>query len=399
MPTPAKLSRELSTQSFLTRALMLYAAVLVAAILYFRQFALGTALPMNYDRSIFWAINALTCTGFRVTPNGLVDFATAGRIGVYLCSMFGAAFAMTVGGVLVCRLAGLRHSPARVVAASLVLLIAGSVLGTLPLLQSGRSLGAAVFEASAALTHLGMSLDMSRDAADWRLQLVTVPLAALAALSIPVLLDVYDRIRHKRPLSDYAHWVLRLYAAMWLASFAVLVAMNFSMPWRENVLTSWAWTINARSVGSGLNVATSRPIWAATAVLMLIGAPLGGAGGGLRLTPLSIIWRGSALGDELDRRRFGAALPGAAAWVATFVSLYALLATALLTAEPQATTDRLLVVAAGALGNTGLSDDVLSLSTRGMIVTSVGMLAGYLLPLRFAAWIVPAAKEMQTPRH
>ena len=60
----------------------------------------------------------------------------------------------------------------------------------------------------------------------------------------------------------------------------------------------------------------------------------------------------------------------------------------LMSAEPQLATDRLMVMAAGALGNVGLSQDDVSLSTRGLMILSTGMLAGYLLPLRFMYLIV-----------
>ena len=68
----------------------LFFGLIVVGTLYLRYLALDTGLPMNFDRSIFWTINALTLTGFELSPNGLVDFSPAGVLGVYVLMLFGA---------------------------------------------------------------------------------------------------------------------------------------------------------------------------------------------------------------------------------------------------------------------------------------------------------------------
>lgn len=385
------------TQGLLARWLALYAAVLIAGIAFLRYFALSTALPMNLDRAVFWGVNALTCTGFRLSTNGLQDFSAAGLIGVQILSALGAVFSMTIGGILVCRIAGLCHSAGRVTIAAITLLIGGSLIGAVALFSPARGPAASLFESMTAVTCSGLTLSPYRAIGDPRLQIVVLPMAAIAALGIPVLLDLYDRIRHTRPLSTYTTWVLHVYVLAWLISFAFLLIMNAELPWRENVLTSWTCAANARTAGIDLNLSLPRQIWAVMAVLMLVGAPLGGSGGGLRLMPISTIWRASALGDQPHRHQFAAALPGAAGGLMLFGVCYLFLALSLMTAEPQATTDRLFVLAAGGISNTGLSDDALSLSARGLLVLSVGMLAGHLLPLYFASWIVPAEITLDEP--
>ena len=129
------------------------------------------------------------------------------------------------------------------------------------------------------------------------------------------------------------------------------------------------------------------------AILVLVGAPPGGSGGGLRLLPINtILWHN-------QWRNEGGYAPAsvarATAWLTLFACLFVAMYLLLMSAEPQLTSDRLIAIAAGAIGNVGLTQDTLALSTSGLMIISAGMLAGFLLPLRFMHLIVanPSVRE------
>lgn len=370
----------------LSLAFAAYFVVLIAGVFYLRHFALDTGLTMNFDRSIFWSINAATLTGFRLSPNGLGDFSTPGLIGVYALMSFGAIFTMTVGGTLVSRLAGMRHSFSSLLVGAISLMAAAAFAGAGMLMTPGRSFGAAIFEATSVFANCGMSYDGPRTLSDWRLPVVIAPLAALGGLGLPVLLDLFDRCTARRPISEYSRRALALVLTSWIAAAVILFAANFWSPLRSNVLESWFYAINTRSLGLDVVVDGTIPrvMWWVMALLMLVGQMPGGTTSGIGLLPLSTIWRGSVWHE---RPTYSEAVQRAVSWVMLAALMALMMFLMLMSAEPQLSPDRLVVMACGAVSNTGLSQDALSMSTRGLMLVSVGMLAGYLLPLRFL-WLV-----------
>jgi Trk-type K+ transport system membrane component len=373
-------------QASLTLAFAVYFALLAGGVVYLRFFALETGMAMNWDRSLFWAANALTLTGFRIAPDGLADFSAAGVFGVYVLMVAGALYALIVGGSLVCRFAGLPHSRMRIVVSAVFLLLVASLAGAGMVMTKERSLGASRFEATGAIANCGISLDEPRPLDDWRLHLVILPLAALGGLGLPVLMDLFDRIVAGKPISTYSQRVLRLFVVAWLVGLTLLLFANHTMPWRQNVLTSWTYAINSRSLGADLALSSGLPrlTWWIIGGLMLIGQMPGGTASGVRLLPLSTIWHA----DDADGNVSGPALTRAVTWVTLYALMAILMFLLLMSVEPQISTDRLVAISSGAIGNCGLSQDALALSSRGLLLMSGGMLAGYLLPLRFMGSII-----------
>ena len=366
----------------------MFFGLIALGTLYLRYMALDTGLKMNLDRSIFWTINALTLTGFGLSPNGLSDFSPAGILGVYVLMLAGVLFAMIVGGLLVCRYAALPHTPWKLATGAVLLVLSGTLLGAANLLAGDRFFYAAMFEATSALANAGLNLEAARRIDDWRLHLIVLPLAAIGAIGLPVVIDLFDRLALGRPVSEYSQRVLRIFAIAWLASFALLLLGNAHLPLRQNILMSWVGAINTRSLGMEIHLEASLPrlSWWCMAILMVVGAPPGGSGGGLRLLPLCTILRHNQWKNQGGFAP--AAIARATAWLTLFASLFITMYLLLMSAEPQLTSDRLVVMAAGAIGNVGLSQDTLSLSTSGLMIISAGMLAGFLLPLRFMYLIV-----------
>ncbi len=366
----------------------LFLAVVAGGTLYLRYFALESGLTMNLDRSIFWAINAATLSGIRISPNGLADFSSAGVLGVFVLMLAGGLFSLIVGSVLVCRYVGLRHGLAKLSTAAVLLVVAGSAIGAAALMSAGRSVSAALFEAVSAITNTGLNLDGARGIADWRLHLVIVPLAVIGSLGLPVLVELWERLVFARPISSYSARVMRVFAIAWLCGFALLLLANLHLPWRENLLASWIGAVNSRSLGVEVYLDTplTRVSWWCMGLLMLIGAPPAGTGGGARLLPVAKIVRYSEWNN--DGGQVDSALARAIAWMLLFGGLFFATFLLLMSAEGQLTTDRAMSLAAAAVGNVGLPQDQVSLSTRGLAIISASMLAGHLLPLRFMHLIV-----------
>jgi trk system potassium uptake protein TrkH len=157
--------------------------------------------------------------------------------------------------------------------------------------------------------------------------------------------------------------------------------------------TASALSVNSRTCGF--------PFWAAGAlprpgqwlliVLMLIGAAPGGAGGGLKVTALFHFFRGTrgALRRETGRRVTGII----AVWIATYAGLVLLTLLGLLASLPDMPGDRLLFLAASAVGNVGLSHDPVSVADVGLMVVSLAMLIGRFAPLAVLWWIARTTSD------
>src|SRR5512145_3154731 len=76
-----------------------YLALIPSGTLFLRFCGLESG-AMTFDRALFWTANALTCTGFRLQPNNLADFSTAGHVGVFILMLAGSLFALMAGGLI-----------------------------------------------------------------------------------------------------------------------------------------------------------------------------------------------------------------------------------------------------------------------------------------------------------
>ena len=368
--------------AFLQYLFCAYLALIPAGSLFFRFFALESGATMTFDRAVFWSANALTCTGFHLQPNSIVDFSTTGQIGVFLLMLAGALFALVAGGLIVARILGLAYSRTKIVTGGLFFLAIGSLLGAGLLMASSRSFFASLFEAAGAIANAGMGIDGHRVLADWRLYLIITPLSAIGGLGLVVVLQLFDAFACSIRPSEYTWRIVRLSAAAWLVAFLLLLLAQGTLT-RESVLISWLYAINTRGLGAEviLPTAFARPIWWLLAMLMLVGGMPGSTTGGLRITALSEIARG--LRSEKPTR----ALDVAIIWISLFLAAFALVFLLLLAWQPQLATDDAAVLAAGALGNTGISHGNVDLTGHPLLLLTVAMYAGHLAPLCLAWWM------------
>jgi trk system potassium uptake protein TrkH len=143
--------------------------------------------------------------------------------------------------------------------------------------------------------------------------------------------------------------------------------------------------LNARCGGFPIKFAIHPQVVWIIIGLMLIGAAPAGTGGGIKVTTLSVLSSGTrdTLGGEVPGRRLGVAI----VWVCIYFAMLAASLLLLLASEPQMSADRLLFVAASALGNVGLSHDPVSVSDSGLHILSATMLAGRVMPVLVLWWM------------
>ena len=340
----------------------------------------------SFERCVFTVVNAITLTGFQQSVP-LEDYGPTGLACVLTLMIIGTLFSLIVGGVGVARLLRLPYSDGRIITATLYAYVVAVSLGAAIVAEPGRGLIASATQAASAFGNSGLFLGRLPTAFEWRTHAALMPLAFLGGLSIPVLLELTDLMFLRRPLSLHTRIVLAISAALYL------IGLIFLTPWlRTHVSTAVAagsaLSLDGRSVGFPLYALGTLPRvsqWVLI-VLMLIGAAPGGAGGGMKVTSLFHLVRGTrrALARERGLRITGIA--------AVMISSYLLLVLAttlgLLATIPEVPGERLLFLAASAVGQVGLSHDYIAFQGPGNYVLSAGMLLGRAMPLVILWWAV-----------
>lgn len=393
-----KLSDRSGDWNLLLSLLWCYLAMIPIGAACLRRFGLESGW-MTLDRAFFWSVNALTGTGFRLSPNGLADFSFNGQLCVYVLMLFGAFCALTAGGLLIARLAQLPYSRLTILSAAVGLLILFSGVGTGLLMHEGRPIFAALFEATSAFTNAGMTVDSARRPGQLELLIIILPFAALGSLGLPVLIELLGSAFGLATRSPYTRSILRWTIAAWLLGFVILFLCGLvgELPFSDNLLASWVNAANARGLATEIDFPTALPrvTWWVMVLLMLVGGAPGSTTGGLKITTIAALfgearalWRNSA-NLPLHLQRLAAALR----WLGIFLGLFLALFLLMLCLHPETTTDQLVVMVAGALTNTGLSLDPITLVGSSLHILTITMLFGHLLPLAFAAWLLFRTKD------
>jgi Trk-type K+ transport system membrane component len=377
--------------NLLLSLLWCYLAAIPIGAACLRRFGLESGW-MTLDRAFFWSVNALTGTGFRLSPNGLADFSFPGQLCVYLLMTLGAFCALTAGGLLVVRLAGLPYSRLKVLAAAAGFLILFSGVGTGLLMQEGRSIFAALFQATSAFANAGMTIDPPHRPSQIELLIVVLPFAALGSLGLPVLMELVGSLFGLATRLQYTQSILRWTVAAWLIGFAVLFLCGLDLPPGENLLASWVNAANARGLAADIEFPTALPkaTWWVMALLMLVGGAPGSTAGGLKITTIAAVFGETR---RLWQNKASQRLAAALLWLAVFLGVFLGLFLLMLCLHPEMTTDQLVVMVAGALSNTGLSLDPITLVGGSLHILTATMLLGHLLPIAFAAFLLSRGSE------
>jgi trk system potassium uptake protein TrkH len=234
----------------------------------------------------------------------------------------------------------------------------------------------------------------------WQAQGVVGPLAVLGGLGLPVVMEVFDRVMGKRrELSFYSRTVLGMTGGIYVVAVGMFfwVMMSGGGAWRGALASASMAAIDARTCGLGYVVGNAVPRamqWMLIAV-MIIGAGSGGTGGGVKVTTVAELWRGvrRALRGEMPGRIFGMA----AVVVAGYVGVIGVLLMLLVTVTPQVPADRMLFDLVSAVGNVGLSMDVLSIVGTPLYILSGAMFMGRFGALLVLWWVADTAEGAELP--
>jgi trk system potassium uptake protein TrkH len=380
-------ARPIVTRGVLRGLFIAYGLLIVLGVVVF--LLPGATIKGNafsFERSVFTVVNAITLTGFQQSVP-LDDYGSTGVACVLTLTIVGSLFAMIVGGIGVARLLRLPYSDGKIITATLYTYVVAVSLGAAIVAEPGRGLIASATQSASAFGNSGLYLGRLPGVAAWRTHAALMPLAFLGALSIPVLLEITDLVFQRRPLSLHSRVVLAISAALYLVGLFCLA------PWgRADATTALAagsaLAIDSRSAGLPMYAPGGLPRVAQwiLIVLMLIGAAPGSAGGGIKVTALFHLARVTR--RALARER-GLRITGVAAVLITSYLLLVLATTlGLLATIPEIPGDRVLFLAASAVGLVGLSHDYVAVEGPGNYILALAMLLGRALPLVVLWWAV-----------
>lgn len=360
---------------------------------------------LNHDRAVFTSVNAASLTGFQLSMHPR-DFSTGGKLIILALTVAGTLFSFIVGGLAVKRILRLPWSDQRIITGAIMCEIFVLMMG---LIAGGMSV-AAPLQTAAAFGNSGIHVDTPPDQSIFTF-LVLLPLAVLGGFGITILIELFDVMVHRKPLSRHAQTVLRVSAAMFLigvAGCALLQLLDLSaLGMRKNeswisavgrlwpkVFTHSAITsINARTAGFATLPVYSFPRALAFFVmlLMMVGASPGGTGGGLKTTTIHELL--TAPGRALRGDRLGRPFAIAATWLGIYLLAAISFHLLLLWLEPQSPGDRLLFITISALSNVGLSHDVVDMTRGSLLVVSAAMFFGRITPLLILWWMADTTRD------
>jgi Trk-type K+ transport system membrane component len=347
-----------------------------------------TGNEVTFDRAVFQACNAGTLTGFQLSTN-VNDYHENGQHWIFALIVFSSLVSLLVGGWALVRTLKLPFTDMQVLNATLVLYLLMLVIGANFLIEEGGDIFSALFNAASAFGNAGQWVRHLPEFTSWRTHLVLLPLAFLGGLSVPVILDLVTC--PFAPRSPHPHTFAVLCGSAIL--FIVSVGLIFMFEWLDSVETRTAIqlaateSMNNRTLGMPFATFTllSRPAQWIALLLMLIGAAPGGTAGGLKLTTPLVLVRDSI--RALRGLEVSAALGVAALWTLAYLLVIFITTVLLVLIYPQVQSDRLLFLAASAVGNVGSSQEQITLTGNGLFVLSFAMLFGRLTPLAILWWM------------
>lgn len=363
----------------------------------------GTMTPgheMSLDRAVLTAVNAATLTGFP-TPVPPDTFRPQGQFAVLILTMAGTLFSLIVGGLALRRVVRLPYTDRQIINAALACEIVAVVLGAAGGCGSSNGVFEGITQGTAAFGNSGVMLGRPFPVLAWQTHLIVVPVMFLGSVGVTVILELYHLLVHAKPVSKHAAVAIGsslLVYAIGIVLFTLIqcLAVDFTMTgskFASAVASSGVAAINSRSTGIRFEDAYLYPRamqWLLIA-FMLVGASPAGTGGGIKTTTFYVLFRGTrqTLAGQNPGRPFAIAL----SWVGLYLGMALVGLLLLLMAEPQMGADRVAFLTASALGNVGLSHDVLSNSARGSYVLCALMLAGRMVPPLILWWMADSTTD------
>jgi Trk-type K+ transport system membrane component len=339
---------------------------------------------MSLDRALFASANALTLTGFELSPTAIRNLQPRGQMILAALTAVGALSVLIGGGSLVSSFLQLGHSRGKLVLYGVALVVGISLLGGGFLMQPGEQLTRTLGMGLSAFSGSGTNFSQPWSLWDWRLHGVILPLSLLGALGLPLLIEFCEAVAFGRLLSPWSQRMLRWYGAAFLAGMAILWLIQMPrLPWQEAVVSASACSLNARPLGLHFEQLPLRDpaVAVVTMLLMLIGAAPGGTAGGLRLTTIAALLAGAQSSGAAGLRL-------ALRWSLAYAALVLASILLLLIYEPTLSPDRAVFLAVAAFTNVGLAHDPVSATGRGLHLLTGIMLVGRLLPPVVGVWLL-----------
>ncbi len=372
--------------------------IVITFSLLFGGFCTTKGNELSRERSLFAAVSAATLTGFTTSTN-VNDYNLFGRMLMLGITIAGILFSFIAGGTAVSRIARLRYSDSEIATFSCMTVATVIVFCSIPLRFIGDGLGFfdAIFQSVSAFGNSGLYLGPAPGSQAIATHLILLPLALFGGLGITVLMELIDWIRTQQPLSFHGRKVLLWTAGVYLVGTALLFVSQLSKNIsNEQLRVAILWAshaaVDTRSLGFPFKLPANAVLVWLMMGLMILGANSGGTGGGLKLTTLSVLTRGTrqSLGGTAPGRIFGIAI----VWAAIYILMIAVTQLLLLSSDSQISADRLLFLSISAIGNVGLSHDPVALSDPGLTTISAAMLAGRVAPIMILWWAADTCSEM-----
>lgn len=359
---------------------------------------------LSAQRSLFTTVNSLTLTGFQQTI-AIDTYTPRGQWFVLMLTIVGSLISMIVGSLAVVRILKFPWTTRRVVMAALIVEAGAILAGTAAITQRERPLVADLLLAASAFGNSGLVIGSPGDNSAWTTQFVLLPLSVLGGFGLPVLIELYDRLVNRRRLSAYTWIVLAMSGAIYLAGVGAIRLANqpasgskedaAAPVWQQRLIDASSVSLNSRTLGLPLEQAGAWPRsmqWIVV-LLMFVGASPAGTAGGLKSTTLFELCRGAWL--ALRGRAAGKIFGIAAVWTAVYLLVIITAMAMLLQFESSLPGDRGLFIAVSAAANVGLSLDPVSVTGDGMVLLSVVMLLGRMLPWAVLWWSALATRDAE----
>jgi len=357
----------------------------------------------NAVRALFAAINAATLSGFSDVDNA-ARYPPFGQNVILLMMICGSLFSMIVGGLAIIRILRLRYSDKQLLIGTLLTQLMAMAVGTI-ILQVTEHLAfkPAIFQATAAFGNCGLSLSPRIGAGNPCTQLVILPLAFIGGLGMPVILEIYDLLVRRLPMSKNTLAVLQMTAWVYLLAVAALCGIAFatssgamdSPAVRGIISESSTAVLQSRTLGLELVSMHSLPGVAqwVLVLVMAIGGASGGTAGGIKVNTLRVMIDGikKTLRGENAGRIFGIA----SAWVGMYIGIV-LVGVLLLTYVLHDITVDVPAAAISAASNVGITATRLPINNRGMLYALCAiMLLGRMAPLMVLWWTAESTTDAE----
>lgn len=367
--------------------------------------------------AFFRIVNASTLTGFQSTL-AIDEYRLSGQVIMFVLTVVSSLTMLIVGGSALAKILDMPFEAGHIAKATFLIYGIAVLIGTTILAISGTSGWPAMFQAVSAFGNSGLFMGELPAWSDWRTHIILLPLAVLGGLSIPVLLDLMRSTDSEHVLHQHTRTVLTTTAALYVLGVLFIAGpeiFQIHLDWegmtggptdptfmeeaRPVIVRASVSTLNSRTLGMPFGAFQELSFssqWIVLLLMLLGGSPASTASG-IKIITLYILIRDSVniLRGKQVSRVFGIA----GLWTIGYLGAVFVTTVLLIYSAPQVPADRMLFLAASAVGNVGTSHSPVSLTELGMYVASGAMLFGRFAPIVIMLWAAEYLSPGRTIRH